>query len=116
MKLPARSTLLTHARALRLRQWARRVFLLPVYAYRYTLSAFIGRTCRHMPSCSEYMIEAVETHGIWPGGWMGFARLCRCRPGGTAGLDYVCEAIAPQARWYTPWRYGLWRSTYTKGP
>ncbi len=61
---------------------ARHIFLAPVYLYRYTLSAFMGRTCRHMPSCSEYMIEAVGKHGIWPGGWMGFARICRCRPAG----------------------------------
>lgn len=88
---------------------ARRIFLAPVYLYRYTLSAFMGRTCRHMPSCSEYMIEAVEKHGIWPGGWMGFARICRCRPGGTSGLDFVCEELPKEARWYRPWLYGLWR-------
>ena len=90
---------------------ARHLFLAPVHLYRYTLSAVMGRTCRHMPSCSEYMIEAVERHGIWPGGWMGFARICRCRPGGTSGLDFVCEEIPPAARWYRPWRYGLWRRT-----
>jgi uncharacterized protein len=42
---------------------------------------------------------------------MGFARLCRCRPGGTEGLDFVCEALPPQARWFKPWTYGLWRKT-----
>ena len=84
-------------------------FLLPVRLYRITLSAIIGRTCRHLPTCSEYLIEAVERHGVWPGGWMGLARLCRCRPGGTAGLDVVCEALPGRARWFTPWRYGSWR-------
>lgn len=87
---------------------ARHLFLAPVYLYRYTLSAFIGRTCRHMPSCSEYMIEAVNRHGVWPGGWMGFARICRCRPGGTSGLDFVCAEIPKDATWFRPWRYGLW--------
>jgi hypothetical protein len=87
----------------------RTLFLAPVYLYRYTLSAFMGRTCRHMPSCSEYMIEAVDKHGVWPGGWMGFARICRCRPGGTSGLDFVCEELPREARWFKPWRYGLWR-------
>lgn len=90
----------------------RRLFLAPVHLYRYTLSAVLGRTCRHLPSCSEYMIEAVERHGIWPGGWMGLARICRCRPGGSAGLDFVCEELPKVARWYTPWRYGLWRGTH----
>ncbi len=86
----------------------RAVFLAPVHVYRYTLSSFMGRTCRHMPTCSEYWCEAVNRHGIWPGGWMGLARLCRCRPGGTSGLDFVCEALPPQARWFKPWKYGLW--------
>ncbi|MCA3596262.1 MAG: membrane protein insertion efficiency factor YidD [Methylobacterium sp.] len=94
---------------------ARHLFLAPVHLYRYTLSAFMGRTCRHMPSCSEYLIEAVERHGIWPGGWMGFARICRCRPGGTSGLDFVCEEIPTAARWYRPWLYGLWRRTNAPG-
>ena len=94
---------------------ARRLFLAPVYLYRYTLSALIGRTCRHMPSCSEYMIEAVDRHGIWPGGWMGLARICRCRPGGTSGLDFVCEELPPDAHALAPWRYGRWRSTWVPG-
>lgn len=91
---------------------ARQLFLAPVRLYRYTLSALIGRTCRHMPSCSEYMIEAVEKHGVWPGGWMGLARICRCRPGGTSGLDFVCEALPDDAAWHRPWRYGRWRGTW----
>jgi uncharacterized protein len=82
-----------------------------VMLYRYTLSAVMGRQCRHLPSCSEYMIEALRTHGSWAGGWMGFARICRCRPGGTSGLDFVCEAIPDKARWWLPWRYGLWAKT-----
>jgi uncharacterized protein len=78
--------------------------------YRYSLSALMGRQCRHMPSCSEYTIEAIRRHGAWPGSWMGFSRICRCRPGGTSGLDLVCEAIPVKARWWLPWRYGLWKS------
>lgn len=80
-----------------------------VMVYRYTLSAFMGRTCRFMPSCSEYTEQALRRHGAWAGGWMGLARICRCRPGGGEGLDFVCEAAPPRARWYAPWRYGRWR-------
>lgn len=99
-----------------LRRIVQKAVLAPVYLYRYTLSAFIGRTCRHMPSCSEYMIEAVEKHGVWSGGWMGFARICRCRPGGTSGLDFVCEELPREARWFKPWTYGLWRGTNVPVP
>ena len=57
--------------------------------YRYTFSAFAGRTCRHLPTCSEFTAEAIWQYGFWPGGWMGLARFSRCRPGGTHGYDPV---------------------------
>ena len=87
-----------------------------VRLYRYTLSAFIGRTCRYLPSCSEYTEEALRRHGAWAGGWIGLARICRCRPGGDSGLDFVCEALPARARWYLPWRYGRWRGTNPEPP
>ena len=40
---------------------------------------------------------------------MGLARLCRCGPFGTSGLDLVCEELPAGAIWYAPWRYGRWR-------
>ena len=83
---------------------------LPVRGYGYTLSSFLGRWCRHMPSCSEYMDEAFGRHGAWAGGWMGFARFCRCRPGGTDGLDPVPQDLPESATSFTPWRYASWRS------
>jgi putative component of membrane protein insertase Oxa1/YidC/SpoIIIJ protein YidD len=39
------------------------------------------------------------------------ARLLRCHPLGTSGLDFVPAARPPGARWYLPWRYGRWRGT-----
>ena len=92
---------------------ASRIAALPligiVRIYRYSLSAFMGRTCRFMPSCSEYTDQALVKHGAWVGGWMGFARICRCRPGGGEGLDFVCDDVPPEGRWYLPWRYGRWK-------
>ena len=75
--------------------------------YQLTLSALIGRQCRHLPTCSTYTDEAIDRHGLWAGGWMGFARICRCRPGGTSGFDPVGELPA-DAHWQKPWRYGQW--------
>ena len=80
-----------------------------VAAYRLTLSPLIGYNCRHLPSCSQYADEAIERHGFWAGGWMTLARLLRCQPLGTSGLDFVPGAAPPHARWYLPWRYGRWR-------
>ena len=79
--------------------------------YRYTLAALVGFRCRHLPSCSEYADLALERFGLWAGGWMTLARLLRCQPWGTSGLDFVPETLPEQSRWYLPWRYGRWRGT-----
>lgn len=75
--------------------------------YQLTLSGFVGNSCRHIPTCSEYAYEAVARHGLWAGGFMGLFRFMRCGPGGTHGLDPVPEALPADKHWYTPWRY--WR-------
>ena len=78
--------------------------------YRYTLSSFFGRTCRHLPTCSEYADEAIARHGLWAGGWMALARFWRCRPFGTSGFDPAPADLPESACWYAPWRYGRWGS------
>ena len=80
-----------------------------IFVYRVTFSAFAGRFCRYAPTCSEYADEAIAKHGLWAGGWMGFARICRCRPGGGAGFDPVPATLRADASPLTPWRYGVWR-------
>jgi len=80
-----------------------------IQLYRYTLSALVGFHCRHLPTCSQYADEAIDRHGLWAGGWMTLARLCRCHPWGTSGLDVVPATPPPGARWFMPWRYGRWR-------
>jgi len=82
-----------------------------VKVYRYTLSPLVGFHCRHLPTCSEYADTALARFGLWAGVWMTLARLCRCHPFGTSGLDFVPAALPPHARWYLPWRYGRWRGT-----
>lgn len=82
---------------------------LPILLYRYTLSSFMGRQCRYLPTCSDYADTAIARHGAWPGLFMATARLCRCHPWGGHGYDPVPEATPAQARWYLPWRYGRWR-------
>ena len=84
--------------------------------YRYTLSPLIGPRCRHLPSCSEYGDEAITRFGLWAGGWMTLARILRCHPWGTHGLDFVPQALPAGAHWWTPWRYGRWHGTNETAP
>jgi|SRR5581483_9687015 len=82
-----------------------------VRAYRYSLSGLVGFHCRHLPTCSDYADQALGRFGLWAGGWMALARLLRCHPWGTSGLDVVPQALPADSCWYMPWRYGRWRST-----
>jgi len=81
-------------------------------AYKATLSPVfmaLGARCRHEPSCSEYCALCISRHGLWAGVWMGMARVLRCRPGGSHGWDPAPPLRQARARWFTPWRYGVWR-------
>lgn len=53
--------------------------------------------CRFTPTCSEYFLQAVETHGVLRGGWLGLCRLARCNPWGGQGHDPVpgCSGSHP---------------------
>lgn len=87
-----------------------------VHAYRLTIAPLIGFNCRHLPSCSAYADEALQKFGLWAGGWMTLARLLRCHPLGSSGLDFVPDDLPARARWYLPWRYGRWRGTNEIAP
>lgn len=82
-----------------------------ILIYRYTILALIGPRCRHLPSCSEYAEDAVTRFGLWAGSWMALARILRCHPFGTHGLDFIPNSAPDGACWYLPWRYGRWRGT-----
>jgi putative membrane protein insertion efficiency factor len=57
--------------------------------YKSMVSPLLPSACRYYPSCSEYMREAVEKHGVGRGVWMGLKRLLRCHPFHAGGLDPV---------------------------
>ena len=69
-----------------------------IWVYRHTLSPLVGYNCRHLPTCSVYGDEAIERFGLWAGIWMTLARLLRCQPWGTSGIDNVPNATPPNAR------------------
>jgi len=53
---------------------------------------------------------------LWGGGWMTLARLLRCQPWGTSGIDNVPATTPTAAHWYLPWRYGRWRGVNAPPP
>jgi putative membrane protein insertion efficiency factor len=66
-----------------------RVLLVPIRFYRRWISPVLPPTCRFEPSCSEYAVEALTTHGALRGSWLIIHRLARCAPWGRAGYDPV---------------------------
>ena len=65
------------------------VFALPIRFYRLVVSPLIGSNCRFQPTCSEYALEALKTHGAFRGGWLAARRIVRCHPLGGSGCDPV---------------------------
>jgi putative membrane protein insertion efficiency factor len=57
--------------------------------YKLLLSPLFAGACRYSPSCSDYMADALRTHGLTVGVWLGVKRLCRCHPFGGHGFDPV---------------------------
>lgn len=66
--------------------------------YQLTLSPWVGRECRYLPTCSAYGIEAIERHGPLKGGWLTLMRLLRCHPFGSSGYDPVPKKFRWQCR------------------
>lgn len=57
--------------------------------YQLAISPWLGSSCRYSPTCSHYMIEAVNEWGPLKGFWMGMKRIGRCHPWGSDGYDPV---------------------------
>ena len=65
------------------------VLILMVRAYQVGIGPLLPSQCRYYPSCSAYMIEALERHGAMRGGVMGIKRILRCHPFHVGGYDPV---------------------------
>ena len=60
--------------------------------YKRWISPAFPPSCRYVPTCSEYAMEAVERYGAWRGGVMAAWRVLRCHPLAKGGLDPVVKA------------------------
>ena len=67
----------------------KQIFILPIKVYQYTISPMLGQKCRYQPTCSSYMIQAIEEWGVFKGIYLGTKRILRCHPWGGSGHDPV---------------------------
>ena len=68
-----------------------------IKAYKFLVSPLLGNSCRYLPTCSEYSIEALKTYGLIKGIFMSTKRILTCHPikflGGGEGFDPVIKKI-----------------------
>ncbi len=67
----------------------RALALLLLRLYKRAVSPLLPPMCRFEPSCSVYMMQAIEKHGLARGAWLGIRRLSRCHPFNPGGWDPV---------------------------
>jgi len=60
-----------------------------VHVYRHAVSPFLPVSCRYLPTCSEYALDAIAEYGALRGSALALARIARCHPWGGAGYDPV---------------------------
>lgn len=67
----------------------KKIFILPIKIYQWVLSPILGPTCRFQPTCSHYMIGAINEWGVFKGIYLGTKRILKCHPWGPSGPDPV---------------------------
>lgn len=70
-------------------QVLKKIFILPIRAYQTLLSPMLGQNCRFAPTCSAYMIQAINEWGVIKGIYLGTRRLMKCHPWGPHGHDPI---------------------------
>lgn len=65
------------------------ILILPVRFYQLAISPMLPPSCRYVPTCSQYTIEALRKHGPVKGLWLAVKRILRCHPWGGSGYDPV---------------------------
>ena len=68
-----------------------------IKGYKFLISPLLGNSCRYLPTCSEYSVEALANYGFLKGTYMSIKRILSCHPikflGGGEGFDPVNKKI-----------------------
>lgn len=75
--------------AQRLARFPKRALLWFIRFYQRAISPLFPRTCRFVPSCSQYAAIAITRYGFLKGGWLALKRLAKCGPWHPGGYDPV---------------------------
>jgi uncharacterized protein len=70
-------------------QMARNIALLLLRGYKLAISPWLPASCRYVPTCSEYAMEAIDRFGLLRGSMMAVRRISRCHPFAKGGYDPV---------------------------
>ena len=64
-----------------------------IKCYKFLISPLLGQSCRYLPTCSDYSIEALKTYGFFKGLFLSVKRILSCQPWGQGGFDPVKKEI-----------------------
>lgn len=70
-----------------------------IYLYKFCISPLIPKTCKFLPTCSNYALGAIKEFGVVKGIWLAFKRILKCRPGTRGGVDPVPPNIKGDIKW-----------------
>lgn len=70
-------------------------FIFGIRGYQRFISPLTGAHCRFRPTCSQYALEALRTHGLFKGLMLSAWRILRCNPFGKPGYD----PVPPKGKW-----------------
>ncbi len=77
--------------------FATHILIKIIKGYKFLISPLLGNSCRYLPTCSEYSIEALKNYGFFKGTYMSIKRILSCHPikflGGGEGFDPVSKNI-----------------------
>ena len=77
--------------------FATHILIKIIKGYKFLISPLLGNSCRYLPTCSEYSIEALKNYGFFKGTYMSIKRILSCHPfkflGGGEGFDPVNKNI-----------------------
>ena len=60
-----------------------------IKCYKYLISPLISNSCRYVPTCSEYSIEALREFGLFKGIYLSSKRILSCHPWSRGGFDPI---------------------------